>query len=551
MGYRFSLQTANTIANLAFGKVISCYRDIYSDERCYWEFKDFLDTFDENFFVGYDERLRNSKYDDYFDEWNHHYFRHRKEFYREVIYDIKREFKNSKRGELSHNYDVVADDFPKNRRLIGLLGVLSELMKNCRIKSLLLPKPYMESKSNDSNDDFMMSKETLTRLLKLHPYDSCLILQPKERPNSNGLTIFDSFPHFDVALRQLDSWSAVMFWNNRDDYVFAPVQSLNELEEMYEIMHYERNDSFGELKRFVNSKRKQQASHYYLHLSDLHFGAKTTPVNGRRLNTLVDKQIESFSKDNVNTTLNFVITGDVVDSPKKKNKVDYQNFYDFINQKSHGSIDPIFVLGNHDINNHGLSLMNTNKNLIDSIGHYPIIQIDNDIKVIFLLFNSNVGGNLAEGEIGTDQLAEMGNNLDKIKNISDYKLVAVLHHHLTAIPDPDWHTKRWFEKLMPTNFLEKSLHLRDADTFKEWLIRRGVKLVLHGHKHIPYIGNDDGINIVACGSSTGQVVNIDPKKTYISYNLLKFNSDTVTCTLYAEDLLGSGAVDVQTSTLKY
>jgi predicted phosphodiesterase len=415
----------------------------------------------------------------------------------------------------------------------------------------LLPKPYGESLNNDSNDDFITSEDTLHKLLKWHPYDSCLILQPKERPESENLTIFDSFPHFDVALRQLDLWSAVMFWNNSGDYVFAPVQSLNELVEMYEIMHYERNDSFGELKRLVNSKIKKQTAHYYLHLSDLHFGAKTVPVNSRRLNTLVDKQIESLYKDNANTTLNFLLTGDVVDTPNKKNKVSYLNFRDYLDQKSNSSIDPILVLGNHDINNHGLSFTNTRKNLINSIGHYPQIQIDNDIMVIFLLFNSNVGGNLAEGEIGIDQLSEMGNLLDKIKNISDYKLIAVLHHHLTAIPDPNWRTKRWFEKLMPANFLEKSLHLRDADIFKEWLTRREVKLVLHGHKHIPYLGNKDGINIVACGSSTGQVINIDPNKTYISYNLLRFNKDTVTCTLFAEDLLGSGVIDVQTSTFNY
>ena len=42
MGYRFTLETANTIANLTFGKIISCYRDIYSSPQNYEGFLEFL-----------------------------------------------------------------------------------------------------------------------------------------------------------------------------------------------------------------------------------------------------------------------------------------------------------------------------------------------------------------------------------------------------------------------------------------------------------------------------------------------------------------------------
>ena len=144
--------------------------------------------------------------------------------------------------------------------------------------------------------------------MRWHPDDSCLILQPKERPNSNNITIFDAFPNFDFALRQLDLWPAVMFWNNRNDYIFAPINCIEDLKEMYAIMHYERRDSFGELRRFVLNKTKLEAPHYYLHLSDLHFGAKKSPVNGRRLKSLIDKQIESLMKEHNESTMNFIIT---------------------------------------------------------------------------------------------------------------------------------------------------------------------------------------------------------------------------------------------------
>lgn len=42
MGYRFTLETANTVANLTFGKVMACYRDIYSSSECYEGFMQFL-----------------------------------------------------------------------------------------------------------------------------------------------------------------------------------------------------------------------------------------------------------------------------------------------------------------------------------------------------------------------------------------------------------------------------------------------------------------------------------------------------------------------------
>jgi len=547
MGYRFSLETANTVANLAFGKVLSCYRDIFSTENRYWEFKEFLATFDENFFVG--DQQHYNYWDDEVEHRNRH---HRREYYRETIRGIEEcldRMQPHKYGFKDGNFESENNRFIQDRELIERLGVLSDIIKQCRIKSLLLPKPYFENRSN--NDEFMTDVRTLKRLLHWHPYDSCLILQPKERPRSKNITIFDVFPNFDYALRQLDLWPAVMFWNNRNGFVFAPINHMSELEEMYAIMHYERRDSFGELRRFVSSRIKTTIPHYYLHLSDLHFGAKTTPVNGRRLRALVDKQIESFSKENNESTVNFIITGDTLDSPNPKNTTEYYYFHDFVSRHSSNPNSPLVVLGNHDVNANGLAIGKNNQSLINSIGQYPKVVIDEDIKVIFLLFNSNVKGNLAEGEIGIEQLSEMGNILDKIKNLSDYKMVAILHHHLIKIPNPEWRTERWYKKLIPSSFLEKALRLRDADVFKEWLDKRSVKLVLHGHKHVPFIGKDGDINIVACGSSTGQIENIDPRKTYISYNILKFNKDTVICTLCAEELLGSGALDVQTSTLNY
>lgn len=50
MGYRFTLESANTVANLTFGKVMACYRDIYSSAECYEGFMHFLDQFHHNIY---------------------------------------------------------------------------------------------------------------------------------------------------------------------------------------------------------------------------------------------------------------------------------------------------------------------------------------------------------------------------------------------------------------------------------------------------------------------------------------------------------------------
>ena len=138
-----------------------------------------------------------------------------------------------------------------------------------------------------------------------------------------------------------------------------------------------------------------------------------------------------------------------------------------------------------------------------------------------------------------------------IPEIFQYKLVAVLHHHVTHIETPDFYDERWYKKILPKDFLDNSLRLIDADLFLEWMKQRNVKLVLHGHKHIPFISEQDGIHIISCGSSTGQVTHKDRRKTYLSYNVLKFTTDSVVCSQFAEELLGAGVKDIHSTIIDF
>ena len=62
------------------------------------------------------------------------------------------------------------------------------------------------------------------------------------------------------------------------------------------------------------ARKKKKTSHYIFQLSDLHFGAKNVDIAERRLKSLVKSQL---SKIELGDSVNFVITGDAVDSPKQ------------------------------------------------------------------------------------------------------------------------------------------------------------------------------------------------------------------------------------------
>lgn len=514
MGYRFTLESANTVANLTFGKVMSCYRDIYSSAECYEGFMHFLAQFHHNMYSNEMERYMRS------------IRRIRETFHR--YEDYKRPFDKVE-------YDDACLFFHKDA--LVALKELSRIFERCTTKSLLLP-PMKGSEKHDY--DFMTSQRTLGKLLKFHKGDSCLILQPQEQPYN--ATIFNAFPNFDVALRQADMWPAVLFWEGSDDYVFIPVEHEDELLYLYEIINYERHP-IDEIRRIA--ERKKKTSHYIFQLSDLHFGAKNVDVAERRLKTLVKSQV---SKVELGDSVNFIITGDAVDSPKQTTEANYSNFAEYIEDRC--GQKPIRILGNHDINSHGIAVFHGNQHIANMVGEYPKIKIIEEAKTILLLFNSNTNGNLAEGEIGVAQMSEMGNLLDNVENLERYLLIAVLHHHLLPIPKPSYYDKKWFERILPSNFMDMSLKLLDADLFFEWLRRRNVRIVLHGHKHIPFFAESGGITVIGCGSSTGQIVHKEKGKTFISYNMLKISERTVTCTQFAEEVYGAGAENIRTEIIE-
>lgn len=510
MGFRFSLQSANTVANLTFGKVMSCYRDIFESYESYNEFLYFLDSFEENFYSGRKyyylldiKRIR--KFLSNYGERAGHAFQ-------------QKYYGDSERHIINYEY--------YDEGVLDALKHLSKIFQRCKIKALLLSK----------NDGFMYSKSVLKNLAEMHPGDSCLILQPEDfRENP---VIFNAFPNFEVALRQIDLWPAVLFWDNRNNFVFIPVSHEFELELLFKIIKYE-NNPMSELRLYASQKKKPQK--YLIQLSDLHIGDSKITCGKKRIKALIKKHLTEINEFG---SAKVIVTGDAVDSPLLKYEDMYDDFSDDI--ESYCGQKPIRILGNHDINKHGIAVWNHNQNLTAGLMDFPKVVVLEDEKIILLLFNSNTNGSFAQGEIGQEQMAKMGNELDKIKNPDQYRLIAVLHHHITQIPRPDFFAKKLFY-----NLIEKTLILKDTDIFIQWLKQRNVRVVLHGHKHIPFYAEKDGISIIACGSSTGQVSMKEKGKTYISYNIIKLNQDGITCSQFVEDILGAGEQNIRTEVIRF
>lgn len=284
--------------------------------------------------------------------------------------------------------------------------------------------------------------------------------------------------------------------------------------------------------------------HYYLHLSDLHFGDSNLFAAQKRLEVLVRKQLNDIGSQ---SDIDVIITGDMLESPKKS----YYEMYKTFAEKIQTIIakPPICIIGNHDVYNHGLALLSDKKiaNQINDYLYKERIIIDDIHKVILLKFNSVTDqALLAEGKIGSTQLEEMDSQLDKVNDLHEYTLIALLHHHVTDVPKPDWYDKKWIQNMFPT-IEDQTLKLVDAELFLEWLTLRHVTLVLHGHRHIPFIEQIGPVHVVACGSSTGDIGHVDKEKTCISYNVIKIDQKTITCVQYVEEILGSGAKQISTA----
>lgn len=108
-------------------------------------------------------------------------------------------------------------------------------------------------------------------------------------------------------------------------------------------------------------------------------------------------------------------------------------------------------------------------------------------KIILIKIDSTVEGNLARGKVGKKQLDNIDEELASIKNLKDYTMVAMLHHHLFPITRDEFLKQRWREKMFVGKIMDSSKALVDSQDLIEWFRKHQIQYVLHGHKHLPFL----------------------------------------------------------------
>ncbi len=526
MGYRTSIQNINSVGHLIEGNVCTFLKQSIVSEEMLRTNIEFLDRLihrtSEQFYMS--ERYWRNLSEDL-------------EFLRHDWSKMRREWKQIYRYK-SFLQDIELEDILNhNSILLNNLQVISRLFSRCKIKSILLPGFDYDNPINS-----LLTKESvLKKIINIHPGDTALVLQFEERFHREEMTVLNVFSKFETALYQMNNWPGVFLWN-KEDSIFLPIKKENDLYEIFNIVRYE-NNSFNFLRELFARKGRQNKYAYLFHMSDLHFGNKLAEKRTMRIVRILEDHI---SKLEDNASLIPIITGDIMQSPCSSSKQAYEQFSELL--RSIGFESPVHVLGNHDVDISGiLKLFTKHKAIISSIANSSRITIFEDLKLAFIKFNSNTGGELAQGKIGEDQLMEIGNEIDAIDNKDSYTFIALLHHHPMEIASPEWYAKDWYESLLGTRYFEKTMKLIDAELFLEWIHNRGIKYILHGHKHIPKIQKHNDITVVAAGSTTGSVKHQEKGKTYLSYNLIKYDMDTkkpVSISIIAEEIIGAGAKNI-------
>ena len=319
------------------------------------------------------------------------------------------------------------------------------------------------------------------------------------------LVIDDPFPGCYDALLNIDKWPGALIFT-KDQSTFYPIRTLEDIEK---------------LKRLMTSdqlyKNKGTHSSYYLHLSDLHLGPAK---KSKQLEALYDSLNILMPYLHSDHKIKTIITGDLMNSPSKKNMYKANDFMTSLKKRYH--TDVTFVLGNHDMIVHGVNIGGGQKSKVIAYLLGDKLKILEDDKIILIKIDSNSQGSLARGAVGSRQLYEIEEELSTVEHLEQYTLVVMLHHHVYKVGKADFLKVAFKEKAILGKLLDSSKALIDAPIFINWLKRQNIRYVLHGHKHIPFFMEKDHAYIISAGSATGGGLK-EEKSKYLSYNLLKYD----------------------------
>ena len=220
-----------------------------------------------------------------------------------------------------------------------------------------------------------------------------------------------------------------------------------------------------------------------LHISDLHIGKEGLRVERWRQAEKLVRLIRRYWGAADDRPL-VLITGDVVDDGREAQFIEARR----ILEPLHNSGFQVVALpGNHDYGWNGAYAQEKRFKLfkkylmgIENRVTYPDVPYADD-RVALIALNSmraETGfwdGLLADGELGDDQLNELGELLTTLRaeRPKSFKIVVALHHHPFLFPDDTFfkHSKEWLGH-----------RLKDGADFMR-LVGGRIDVLLFGHEH--------------------------------------------------------------------
>ncbi|MFR7590576.1 MAG: metallophosphoesterase family protein [Longibaculum sp.] len=338
----------------------------------------------------------------------------------------------------------------------------------------------------------------------------------------SDLSFFDPFPAFFCAMNHADLWPGVLIFN-QNQRVFTSLSSKKELESLKQ--HIFNKDNLFEVYN------QYHEDSYFLQLSDLHLGQNKRQKALSQLYNSLDFIVPLLRSD---FQLKVLITGDLMESPNRRNMYMANDFMN--NLKKRYKANVTFILGNHDVIVHGFNMARNQKSKVIAYLLGENIKVLEKEKIILIKIDTTSEGNLARGKVGLRQLMEIDDELEAIDHLEDYMIVAMLHHHVYPISKAQFIKTKWHEKTFINRIVETSKVLVDAPMLIEWLKKRNIHYIFHGHKHLPFFRVEDEQYYIGGGSSTGGLK--ESQSRYISYNVVKYNihdKKMKTCMIFYDD----------------
>jgi len=459
------------------------------------------------------------------------------------------------RARPHHRYDDIVMD-------------LRDIFSKREWTAVLIPSGFQEY---DSVDQLLTSKIFLSKLGRTIKTDPHLILHLNEAPPRKDFAITDVYPPFHSALSKSTRWPGILLWRKIDEPLFFPLPAEKPEDAVQWI--FSRGDDLANspghllthhyLEAFPSCRIHAGSRLTLLHMSDTHIGCKQSIERITRVKDLLKDYIKRNQGD---SSVVFLLSGDIMQSPDENNVICANDFHDYLKDLHPAGKDPIFVLGNHDVRMKGVlrnraassSLVPATNARIEWIPDHP---------VGILCWNSADGGRMARGKITGEQYRTIEERLNPFPDgKTNPVLISLLHHHPLQFRRIDPEMRRFHMKTLGASMrkyisfaYEHMDGLTNAQEFVRFCDSHGVKVILHGHKHIPIAGKipehlleNRPILIFGCGSAVGKNTYLYRKLFDVDYEIslneivLDFQTRLLSGRLMAETHYDKGLATMKT-----